>query len=43
VLHNDPADRILIATARRMGMPIMTRDRRILGYAADGYLEAIAC
>lgn len=43
VLHNDPADRMLIATARRMGMPIMTRDRRILGYAADGYVEAIAC
>ena len=43
VLHNDPADRMLIATARRMGMPIMTRDRRILTYAAEGYVEAIAC
>jgi PIN domain nuclease of toxin-antitoxin system len=30
---NDPADRILIATARRMNARLMTSDRRILDYA----------
>jgi PIN domain nuclease of toxin-antitoxin system len=30
--HRDPADRILIATARIHGMPIATADARIRGY-----------
>jgi PIN domain nuclease of toxin-antitoxin system len=42
-LHGDPADRLLIATARRLGVPLVTRDRRILDYAAQGHVEAIAC
>lgn len=42
-LHNDPADRLLIATARDTGLPIVTRDRRILAYAASGHVAAIAC
>lgn len=42
-LHHDPADRLLIATAREMGVPLMTSDRRILDYAAAGHVEAIAC
>ena len=42
-LHRDPADRLLIATARDLGVPLVTRDRRILDYAAQGYVEAIAC
>jgi PIN domain nuclease of toxin-antitoxin system len=41
--HRDPADRLLIATARELGVPLMTRDRRILGYAAKGHVDAIAC
>jgi PIN domain nuclease of toxin-antitoxin system len=42
-LHNDPADRLLIATALQMSLPIMTRDRKILDYAALGHVLAIAC
>jgi PIN domain nuclease of toxin-antitoxin system len=41
--HRDPADRLLIATARRLGVPLMTRDRRILSYAAQGHVDAIPC
>jgi PIN domain nuclease of toxin-antitoxin system len=30
--HNDPADRIIVATALSMGAPVVTRDERILNY-----------
>jgi PIN domain nuclease of toxin-antitoxin system len=39
----DPADRIVIATAREYGYAIMTRDRAILGYAEAGHVAAIPC
>jgi len=39
----DPADRILAATARAQNYRLMTRDQRLLDYAADGHLQAIAC
>ena len=42
-LHGDPADRLLIATARELKVPLVTRDRRILDYAAQGHVDAIAC
>jgi PIN domain nuclease of toxin-antitoxin system len=42
-LHRDPADRLLIATARDLGAPLVTRDPRILAYAAQGHLDAISC
>jgi PIN domain nuclease of toxin-antitoxin system len=42
-LHGDPADRLLIATARHLAMPIVTRDTRIVAYAAAGHVGAIAC
>ena len=42
-LHGDPADRLLIATARDLAMPIVTRDTKILDYARTGNLAAIAC
>lgn len=42
-LHRDPADRFLIATARRLHIPIATRDRAILDYAAAGHVRAVAC
>lgn len=42
-LHRDPADRFLIATARQLSVPIVTRDRLILAYAALGHVDAIAC
>ena len=39
--HRDPVDRILIATARASGSTLVTRDRRILDYAAKGYLRVL--
>jgi PIN domain nuclease of toxin-antitoxin system len=40
---NDPADRIIIATARENDMTILTRDRLILDYARAGHVLAMAC
>ena len=40
--HRDPADRLMVATARVANATLMTRDRRILDYAARGHLTAIA-
>ena len=39
--HRDPADRLIVATARGLGAPILTCDRRILAYAAAGHVAAI--
>lgn len=39
----DPADRILIATARASGYVLVTRDAKILEYGARGHVQAIAC
>lgn len=39
----DPFDRLFIATAREHGYRIMTRDRKILDYAEQGHVQAIAC
>ena len=40
--HRDPADRLIVATARVANATLMTRDQRILDYAARGHLTAIA-
>ena len=40
-LHGDPGDRIIIATARALGCPLVTADRKILAYAAAGHVRAI--
>ena len=42
-LNKDPADRIMAATAREYGYTIMTRDRALLDYGAQGYLSVLAC
>jgi PIN domain nuclease of toxin-antitoxin system len=42
-LHQDPADRIIAATAREYGYTVMTRDRPLLEYAQQGHLSAIEC
>ena len=42
VFHRDPADRLIVATARVSNSALMTRDRRILDYAARGHLTAVA-
>lgn len=39
--HGDPADRILIASARVTGGWLATRDRVILNYAQGGHVAAI--
>ena len=39
----DPADRIIIATAREKGLRLVTRDRAILDYAGAGHVSALAC
>ncbi|MDP2313680.1 MAG: type II toxin-antitoxin system VapC family toxin [Pseudomonadota bacterium] len=39
--HGDPSDRIIVATARHESAILVTRDRALLGYAAQGYLRAI--
>ena len=41
--HNDPVDRILVATARIERLTLLTRDRAILDYAARGHLRALSC
>ena len=41
-LHADPADRLIVATARRHGLALVTEDRKILDYARQGYLRAHA-
>jgi PIN domain nuclease of toxin-antitoxin system len=40
---NDPADRILIATARRNSLCLVTRDREILDYSRAGQVDAMRC
>jgi PIN domain nuclease of toxin-antitoxin system len=39
----DPADRMVIATARAHGLAVVTRDHAILGYAEAGHVRAVAC
>jgi PIN domain nuclease of toxin-antitoxin system len=39
----DPADRLLIATARHLNLVLVTRDREIIAYARAGYIRAIRC
>ncbi len=40
--HGDPADRIIVATARELGAVLLTRDEPILQYAAQGHVQALA-
>jgi PIN domain nuclease of toxin-antitoxin system len=40
--HGDPADRIIVATARARGACLLTRDGKILEYAARGFVAAKA-
>ncbi len=42
-IHNDPTDRIIIATAREHDLTIITRDRAILAYGAAGHVKTLAC
>jgi PIN domain nuclease of toxin-antitoxin system len=42
-LHGDPGDRLLVTSARCLGVPIVTRDRRIIDYGRDGHVQVIPC
>jgi PIN domain nuclease of toxin-antitoxin system len=39
----DPADRILLATARDLCATLITRDRELLVYGADGHISVVEC
>src|SRR5580704_8499947 len=36
--HGDPADRLIVATARNMGARLLTRDRKIIEYGRKRHL-----
>lgn len=39
--HGDPADRMIVATARSFGGSLVTADKAILAYAKSGHLRAL--
>lgn len=41
--HGDPADRILVASARVHNITLATCDRQILTYAQKGYVNVLRC
>jgi len=40
-VHPDPADRILVATARHLGATLVTADARLLEIAGQGHFRAL--
>ncbi len=40
---SDPADRIIIATAREADMTVVTRDKSILEYSRAGHVRTLVC
>lgn len=41
VFHADPADRLIVAAARRWGATLITADAAIISYAKTGHVEAM--
>lgn len=41
VFHGDPADRILVATARESGAVLLTADQAMLKYGAEGHVRTV--
>ncbi len=39
--HADPADRLIVATARHLKVPLLTADRKILAYSKAGHVRAV--
>jgi PIN domain nuclease of toxin-antitoxin system len=39
----DPADRIIVATARDLGATLVTRDRALLSYGEEGHIAVLEC
>lgn len=42
-IHGDPGDRLMIATARDRGFPLVTRDAAILAYSRQGFVSVLPC
>ena len=40
-LHGDPADRMIVATARRYDALLVTRDQKLLDYGRCGFVNVI--
>ena len=40
---NDPADRILLATARELAATLVTRDREMIAYGEQGNVSVLGC
>ena len=40
-LHGDPADRIIAATSRILKATLVTKDRKLIEYAAQSYLSIV--
>ncbi|MDQ5917640.1 MAG: hypothetical protein QG660_751, partial [Pseudomonadota bacterium] len=38
-IHADPADRIIVATARHLGATLVTADGLLLAYGAAGHMK----
>ncbi|HJD65717.1 MAG TPA: type II toxin-antitoxin system VapC family toxin [Rickettsia endosymbiont of Bembidion nr. Transversale] len=39
--HNDPADRLIVATAKYYNATLLTRDQKILAWAEQGAIESL--
>jgi PIN domain nuclease of toxin-antitoxin system len=39
----DPADRMIVATARQHGLLLITRDRKLTAYAVQDHLRVLFC
>ena len=41
VFQGDPADRIIVATARRLGARLLTRDEKLIDYGRSHHVELV--
>ncbi len=39
--HQDPADRVIVATGRALDATVVTRDRRIIRYGTEGHVSVM--
>ena len=39
----DPADRIIVATARDLGATLITRDKALIDYGKQGHVKVVVC
>jgi PIN domain nuclease of toxin-antitoxin system len=42
LVHGDPADRFLLATARVHNLTFLTKDRALLDYGREGYVRVVS-